>query len=72
VFVTLSMEGWWALSMSASGTPERWCVRAFTQGNGLPWNAQTRFDCQCATEQAYDSTNVQNMQGFLCQMAARP
>ena len=38
VFIARSMEGWWALSMSTRGTLNAWYVRAFTQGNGLPWN----------------------------------
>jgi hypothetical protein len=25
-----------------------WYASAFTQGNDLPWNAQTLFGCQCA------------------------
>ena len=48
MFVALSIEGLWALSMSTSGTPNAWYVTAFTHGNDLPWNAQTVLSCQCA------------------------
>jgi hypothetical protein len=33
---------------STIGTTELWRASAFTQGNDLPWNAQTLFGCQCA------------------------
>ena len=34
---------------SSIGTPKLWYVNAFTQGNDLPWNAQTLLACQCAS-----------------------
>ena len=52
------------------GTPDRWRVTAFTQGNDLPWNAKTVFGCQCAYEHAEYSTSVQKGQMFFCLWAA--
>jgi Helix-turn-helix domain len=31
-----------------TGTPNIWYVHAFTHGNDLPWNPQTRLSCQYA------------------------
>jgi hypothetical protein len=48
VFVAISLEGSDPLSRSMIGTPNGWDASAFTQGNDLPWNAQTLLGCQCA------------------------
>ena len=50
-FVRLQSQEWLMGSKPPStiGTPEHWYVNAFTQGNDLPWNAQTLLACQCAS-----------------------
>jgi len=48
---------------STIGTTERWYVNAFTQGNDLPWNAQTVLACQCAMD-ACPGTCILRPYGF--------
>jgi hypothetical protein len=50
LFVAISVDGLWAQSTSSIGTLNAWYVTAFTQGNDLPWNAQTVFGCPCALD----------------------
>ena len=38
------------IAPSSIGTLNIWYVTAFTQGNDLPWNAQTVLSCPCAVD----------------------
>ena len=58
--------------MSRLARTDVWHVRAFTQANGLAWNLQTQFSCQCAKELLqYSFRQAKKRSVFLRLRAAR-
>ena len=53
VFVAFTRAACYRLTDVSNGTLNIGYVPAFTQGNDLPWNAQTVVGCQCTSEQMY-------------------